>query len=157
MLTLFKLLLPALMPSWRFFKSVDPSPRVEWRLLSSASGPPAPWQEFRPRPERLSPLAVAGRMLWNARWNESLFLVSCAERLTLAPTDHSRREILRRIAAELQRAQPPGALLPYLQFRLVFLDQGEDGRLIKAVTYQSEPHLMAGLSANGAQAARAAA
>ncbi|UWQ42969.1 hypothetical protein K3718_07745 [Leisingera aquaemixtae] len=157
MLTLFKLLLPALMPSWRFFKSVDPSPRVEWRLLASPSAAPAPWQEFRPRPQRLSPQAVAGRMLWNARWNESLFLVSCAERLTLAPTEHSLREILRRIAAELQRAQPPGALQPYLQFRLVFLDRGEDGQLIKAVTYQSEPYLMAALSAQAARAERAAA
>lgn len=155
MLTLFKLLLPALMPSWRFFKSVDPSPRVEWRMLASASGPPMQWQEFRPRPQRLSPLAMAGRMLWNARWNESLFLVSCAERLTLAPTAHSRQEILRRIAADLQRALPPGALLPYLQFRLVFLDRSEDGRLVKAVTYQSEPHLMAGLSAQAAQQATA--
>lgn len=155
MLTLFKLLLPALMPSWRFFKSVDPSPRVEWRMLASASGPPMQWQEFRPRPQRLSPLAMAGRMLWNARWNESLFLVSCAERLTLAPTAHSRQEILRRIAADLQRALPPGALLPYLQFRLVFLDRGEDGQLVKAVTYQSEPHLMAGLSAQAAQQATA--
>lgn len=155
MLTLFKLLLPALMPSWRFFKSVDPSPRVEWRMLASASGAPLQWQEFRPRPQRLSPLAMAGRMLWNARWNESLFLVSCAERLTLAPTAHSRQEILRRIAADLQRALPPGALLPYLQFRLVFLDRGEDGQLVKAVTYQSEPHLMAGLSAQAAQQATA--
>ncbi|UWQ51310.1 hypothetical protein [Leisingera caerulea] len=157
MLTLFKLLLPALMPSWRFFKSVDPSPRVEFRMLAGTSGPPTDWQEFRPRPQRLSPLAVAGRMLWNARWNESLFLVSCAERLTLAPTEHSRQEILRRIAADLQRALPPGALLPCLQFRLVFLDRGEDGRLVKAVTYQSEPQIMAGAAAKAAQAARAAA
>ncbi|MFY0311423.1 hypothetical protein ACFMBG_16155 [Leisingera sp. D0M16] len=122
-------------------------------MLTSASGPPMQWQEFRPRPRRLNLLAMAGRMLWNARWNESLFLVSCAERLTLAPTAHSQREIQRRIAAELQRTLSPGALLPYLQFRLVFLDRGEDGRLVKAVTYQSEPQLMAGLSAQPSQAA----
>lgn len=155
MMTLFKLLLPALMPSWRFFKSVDPSPRIEFRLLAGASGPQTDWQEFRPRPPRLSPLAMAGRMLWNPRWNESLFLVSCAERLTLAPTTDSQREIQRRIAAELQRALPPGDLLPYLQFRLVFLDRAEDGRLVKAVTYLSEPHLMAGLTAQAAQQAAA--
>ncbi len=147
MLSLLKLLLPALMPSWRFFKSVDPSPRVEWAMLASATSAPQSWREFRPRPQQLTPLAMLRRMLWNPRWNESLFLVSCAERLTLSPTEHSEQEILRRITAELQRSLPPGACLPYLQFRLVFLDRAEDGGLIKAITYQSEPHLMTGLAA----------
>ncbi|WP_264213756.1 hypothetical protein [Leisingera thetidis] len=143
MLSLLNLLLPALMPSWRFFKSVDPSPRVEWAMTASAGSAAVQWQEFRPRPQRLTPLDMAQRMLWNPRWNESLFLVSCAERLTLNPADHSLQEILRRIAAELERALPPGARLPYLRFRLVFIDRDENGALIKAVTYQSEPQLMA--------------
>ncbi|UWQ30393.1 hypothetical protein [Leisingera sp. M523] len=146
MLSLIKLLLPALMPSWRFFKAVDPSPRVEWAMLANAASTPAQWHEFRPRPQNLTPWAMACRMLWNPRWNENLFLVSCAERLTLAPSSHSRQEILRRITAELERTLPPGARLPYLQFRLVFTDRAGDGRLVRAVTYLSEPHLVAGVA-----------
>ncbi|WP_424979091.1 hypothetical protein [Leisingera sp. S232] len=147
MLSLLKLLLPALMPSWRFFQSVDPSPRVEWALLNSADDASVQWQEFRPRPQHLPLRAMAQRLLWNPRWNESLFLVSCAERLTLAPTSHSEQEILRRISAEIARSLPPACHLPLLQFRLVFLDRGEDGEIIKAVTYQSEPQPLAGLIA----------
>lgn len=147
MLNLIKLLLPALMPSWRFFKAVEPSPRVEWALLEHPAAAASSWQEFRPRPQHLSVFAMARRMLWNPRWNESLFLVSCAERLTLAPSEHSRQEILRRIHAELERNPPPGRRLPYLQFRLVFIDRGEDGCLVKAVTFLSEPQLISGAAA----------
>ncbi len=146
MLSLLNLLLPALMPSWRFFKSVDPSPRVEWAMLANAASAPTQWREFRPRPQHLTPWAMTCRMLWNPRWNETLFLVSCAERLTLTPGSHSQQEILRRISAELERTLPPGACLPYLQFRLVFTDRNEDGRLVKAVTYQSDPFLIAGMA-----------
>lgn len=147
MLDLLKLLLPALMPSWRFFKSVDPSPRVEWALLKDVEDTPAHWQEFRPRPQHLTLRAMAQRMLWNPRWNESLFLVSCAERLTLAPTPHSEKEILRRISAEIARSLPPAEQLSFVLFRLVFLDRSEDGGIVKAVTYQSEPQPLAGLMA----------
>ncbi|MEX0304425.1 MAG: hypothetical protein AB3N24_18545 [Leisingera sp.] len=147
MLNLIKLLLPALMPSWRFFKAVDPSPRVEWALLESETAEPGAWQEFRPRPQHLSLVAMAKRMLWNPRWNEGLFLVSCAERLTLTPTEHSKQEILRRIASELNRSLPDADKPAYLRFRLVFIDRDADGDLVKAVTYQSGPHRMTGRAA----------
>ena len=147
MLSLIKLLLPALMPSWRFFKAVEPSPRVEWALLQDPGSTASAWQEFRPRPRHLSLAAMARRMLWNPRWNEGLFLVSCAERLTLNPTEHSLQEIRCRVAAELSRSLPADAMRPYLQFRLVFIDRDEDGSLVKAVTYQSEPHPFPGKAA----------
>lgn len=143
MLSLINLLLPALMPSWRFFKAVDPSPRVEWALLADAHSTASDWQEFRPRPQHLSLLQMARRMLWNPRRNEALFLVSCAERLTLAPSEHSRQEILHRIEAALP-SPAAGEQKRYLQFRLVFIDREEDGSLVKAVTYQSDPHPISG-------------
>ena len=70
-----QLLLPALIPSWNFFEAVEASPRIEYALLRKPQGD-ADWREFRPRPDRLSAAAMLGRLFWNARWNESLFLVT---------------------------------------------------------------------------------
>lgn len=145
MLTTFKLLLPALIPSWTFFDVIAPSPRVEYALLPSANDAPGHWREFRPRPDRVSPLAMLRRLFWNARWNETLFLVSCAERLVEQPTTHGEDEIFRRIAAELGRAADAAASPPWLCFRLVFL--GREGDAIRrAVLFQSEPRRRADIA-----------
>ena len=116
-----KLLLPALVPSWRFFDTIAPSPRIEYALLDDLHAV-AEWQEFRPRPARLSFGRMLLRMVWNPRWNESLYLVSCAERLTANSTAHSEREIVERINAECADASAP-----WLQFRLVFVSREGDG------------------------------
>ena len=139
MLQTLKLLLPALIPSWRFFDVIAPSPRVEFRLLETEQGSAEDWQEFRPRPERLSVGSMLKRMVWNPRWNESLFLVSCSERLMKNPTEHSHQEILRRIKRELECNSTDVKATPYLQFRLVFLNQ-QGGELQKHVTFVSPAH-----------------
>jgi len=115
----FQLLLPALIPSWRFFEVIEASPRIEYALLSTADLDAADWQEFRPRSQRISIPALLGRLVWNPRWNESLFLVTCAERLIDQPTAHSEDEIFRRIAADLA---DEGAAEPWLSFRLILVD-----------------------------------
>jgi len=71
------------------------------------------------------------RLFWNPDWNESLFLVSCAERLMEAPTAHSTREILMRILSD-----GPGEAATHVQFRLVFVRR-EGAELIREVTYIS--------------------
>lgn len=95
------------MPSWRFFDAVTASPRIDYTLLAASDGVAEHWQEFRPRPAILTPAAMLRRMLWNPQWNESLFLVSLAERLMSAATPetvaHSERELLLRIARDLDR------------------------------------------------------
>ena len=106
MLQTLKLLLPALIPSWRFFDTIAPSPRIEFALLKTARDASGRWQEFRPRPARLPISTMLKRMFWNPRWNESLFLVSCAERLMESPTEHSSQEILARIEADPPRPDP---------------------------------------------------
>jgi hypothetical protein len=128
------LVLPALIPSWNFFDVIAPSPRIEYALLASATDAPGDWREFRSRPERLSLPAMLWRLFWNARWNETLFLVSCAERLIDHPTAHSEDEIFARIAADL--ASDAGA--PWLSFRLVFVSR-EDDALLSEVLFRSEP------------------
>jgi hypothetical protein len=133
------LLLPALIPSWNFFDAIAPSPRIEYALLASPDEPPAAWREARPKPRHVSLPAMLGRLVWNPRWNESLFLVSCAERLADAPTAHSEDEIFARIAAEL----PPDAG-PWLTFRLVFVHR-EGDEIVREATYLAEPRQIAKL------------
>ncbi|MEZ5649677.1 MAG: hypothetical protein R3E87_03930 [Burkholderiaceae bacterium] len=128
-----RLLLPALIPSWNFFDWVAPSPRIEVALLRSPDDADPAWREFRPRPRHLSPGAMLGRLFWNPRWNETLFLISCAERLAEYPTAHSANEIFRRIAHDL----PATRELRYLRFRLVFVSRSGDV-LERAIRFESD-------------------
>jgi len=140
MVNAFKLLLPGLIPSWEFFKSVEPSPRVQWRLLADPDEDGTDWQEFRPRPAQISPFTMLLRLFWNPTWNESLYMVSLAERLMLNPTSHSVHEIQRRLAAELDRSLPLSQGPPYLQFRIVFVSRNDEG-LVQTITYVGDPCL----------------
>lgn len=136
-----KLLLPALIPSWNFFDVIAPSPRVEYARLRSIGDAAGEWKAFRPRPQRLSPLEMLTRLVWNPRWNESLFLVSCAERLGDDETVHSETEIFKRIAADVVR-EPQDAERPWLCFRVIFVSRvGEV--LVDEVQYQPAPRLLA--------------
>ncbi|MBL4787683.1 MAG: hypothetical protein JKY60_01040 [Kordiimonadaceae bacterium] len=136
MLQTLKLLLPALLPSWRFFDAIAPSPRIEFSLLQSRTEKSVLWQEFRPRPPCVPASVMLTRMVYNPRWNETLFLVSCAERLTVNPTKHSQLEILNRIKADLAGDGASETTAPYLQYRLHFVSaDGEE--LTKQVTFTS--------------------
>ena len=137
MLRTLSLLAPALFPSWRFFDEIRPSPRVEYALTSSTDASGAQWREFRPRPQRLTPIEVLRRMFLNARWNENLFVMSCAERMIAQETEHSRREILTRIAREARRTGEARPEALYLSFRLVFIAREGDA-LERHVLYMSE-------------------
>ncbi|MQQ08989.1 hypothetical protein GFB49_11035 [Epibacterium sp. SM1979] len=130
MLRVISLLLPALIPSWRFFKSVAPSPRVEYRVIGGAHA--QDWQEDRPRPATISVATLVRRMVWNPAWNEQLFLVSCAERMIEEPSPHSLNEILIRVARLLEAQEG------LLQIRLVFIAR-EGEALVKTVEYESDP------------------
>ncbi|MEJ2817958.1 hypothetical protein [Caulobacter sp. CCG-8] len=144
MLNPLRLLLPALIPSWNFFDVIAPSPRVEYALTSAKDEAASDWREFRPRPERISVTTMLGRLVWNPRWNQTLFVVACAERLVDDPTDHSQDELFKRIAADL----PPGGrddAAPWLSFRLVFLSrQGE--AIEREVLFQSAPRRLADIA-----------
>lgn len=138
MLPTLKLLLPALLPSWRFFDFIAPSPRVQFSLLMSENESPREWHEFRPRPPSLSFLQMLARMLWNPRWNESLFMVSCAERLLENPTQHSEDEILKRIIKELESGSsiPHPGYATHLQFRLLLV-QRQGTEIQQEVAFES--------------------
>lgn len=139
MLHSLKLLLPAIIPSWNFFDIIVPSPRIYFATLSLDKKPITDWQEFRPRPAHVSFIRMLGRMFWNRNWNESLFLMSCAERLIEFPTTHSEDEILKRIAVEL--ADSKEVKNTYLQFRLKTIARKDDS-LIENWVYESRPVLL---------------
>lgn len=136
MLKTLSLTLPVLFPSWRFFKSIEPSPRVQWALLSETKTTEPDWQEFRPRPVTISPIQILLRLFWNPDWNDTLFVVSCAERIQECPTAHSIHEIRRRIVSDI-RASALDTTDKLVQFRLVFVHHdGQD--LVQEVVFLSD-------------------
>lgn len=127
-----KLLLPVIIPSWNFFDVIVPSPRIQFALLNTKEDSAVEWHEFRPRAEKLTLFEMLRRMLWNAKWNESLYLVSCAERLIDYPTRHSEEEIFKRLTAHGLAGEAQ-----YIQFRLVFIRK-ENNELLEEICYQSD-------------------
>lgn len=137
MLRSLQLLLPALLPSWGFFDYIQPSPRIQYQLLSEQQQPLLEWLEFRPRPERLAPHALLTRLLWNSRWNETLFLMSCAERIVEHPNVHSETQIMQRIEHAWRSGElHPTADASHVQFRLLFV-QGQQGTITNEIRFQS--------------------
>ncbi|MHB8287260.1 MAG: hypothetical protein ACYDD1_21650 [Caulobacteraceae bacterium] len=136
MIQTLKLLLPALIPSWNFFDVIAASPRIEYAQAASADATALDWRAFRPRPARLSLAAMLARLVWNARWNEALYVVSCAERLINTPTAHSQAEIFRRIAADL--ADQPTGRGGWLSFRILLVSE-HDGAITRELAYLAEP------------------
>ena len=119
MQTLISLLSVFISP-WQFFKESVPSPRIEI-TLSKTEEESYDWQEFCLRPKQLSTLDILKSIFFNARWNESLFITDCAERLILDPTEYNKQEIVNRIKFELERIGLELKMTPYLQFRLIFV------------------------------------
>ena len=137
MLQFLMLLLPALIPSWRFFETIEASPRVQWAGIARGDTVGLNWQEYRPQPQRVSIYAMFWRLFWNPARNDGLYMVSLAERLTLAPDTHNIGEIFRLISADLT-----SDAAPMLQFRLVFVHRdtvGLSNDLVQEVTYLSRP------------------
>lgn len=134
MLRLLSLYLPALIPSWRFFKEVAPSPRIELGLCARADSMPQAWREARPRPAHVSFGRMLRRMLWNPRWNETLFLTSCAERIVEGGALHDRAHAEGEIAARLVEEAGPGP--GFWRFRLVFVRREGDG-IVREVEHVS--------------------
>ncbi len=79
MLSLLRLVLPALFPSWRFFQDVGPSPVVEVYCDRA-------WVEARPRPDAVGVFGAGLTLVWNSDCAERLYLTSCAERFLAEPS-----------------------------------------------------------------------
>jgi hypothetical protein len=126
-LELSKLLLPALFPSWRFFDVIGPSPRIELCLIDTPDDEPVDWRACRPRPARLGPWEMVTALFWNPRWNETLFLANCSERIIQGQVEHCCQEIRQRLLNDLSRDRTLEALPRFFRFRLVFVSRDGDG------------------------------
>lgn len=127
MLTMLKLALPAIIPSWRFFEEIAPSPRIE---VTYPELDPDLWAEFYARPQTISIPARIVRLFWNPAWNESLYLVSCAERVVADDDISAARQIAERIGKNVPCSRR-------FQFRLVFVSRHEFG-LSTEIAYVSD-------------------
>ncbi len=141
MLKTLKLLLPILLPSWQFFKEIAPSPRIEFRLLNTPDDNVS-WQEFRPRPQKISLLSNILRFFYNAEWNETMYMVNCAESLVIEPSEHADSEIKNRIKKYLAIS---GFSLDskFLEFRVIFINR-KDYELETHILYESSLEELAG-------------
>lgn len=147
MVNLLALILPVIVPSWRFFDDIRPSPRIEVRWVGGDEGA---WQEHRPRPVHLPYLARLGRLFWNPEWNETLFLVSLSERMVTDPSSANCRLLAARIGAGMTRrtsgqGPEPGQKTAHafadqqqFQFRLVLVMRN-GARLGREVVFVSDP------------------
>lgn len=121
-------LLPALLPSWKFFDTIGPSPRVDYALLAAAQPlADTDWHEFRPRPARLTLPQMLLRLFWNPIGNETLYIVRCAERLLEGERGFVEAELRRRLEEALRRGElgPVGSSAERLVFRVRAVVRGE--------------------------------
>lgn len=142
---MLKLLLPILFPSWRFFSSIGPSPRIHYAFLQNETDEPVAWQEFRPRPERVSIKEGFCQLLHNPRWNETLYINTCAERLFEGYSEMREQEIMKRILAAVDTdkiiIKSCGKYLVYKISAVI-----REGQLItQPVTFIAKPVLLKGI------------
>ena len=146
-----RLVLPVLVPSWRFFDSIGPSPRLEyqWRAPDAPEDPAQAWTPWVLTPARVGVGTMFARLLFNAARNEALYLLACCERLVDDASHHAEQEIAARLAAHLknerlaahlreERLAAPGLV----RFRIVEV-YPEAGQLQRQVAFVSAPFAVA--------------
>jgi hypothetical protein len=137
MLRALRLLLPALLPSWNFFDVIGPSPRIHYQWLDEQLQALAEWREFRPRPAHVSLPTLLRRLPWNAPWNETLFLMSCAERIVQDGNARSEAEILTAIVRDWRTGELRAvAHARHVRFRLVFVHRVQQ-QFVQEVLFES--------------------
>lgn len=143
---MLNLFLPILFPSWRFFSSIGPSPRIHYAFLKSEMEEPESWQEFRPRPEKISLWQSFKNLFNNPYWNETLYINTCAERLFEGYSEMREQEIMHRLLAAISanelHAEPE---MKYLLYRITALVRQEEV-IVKTITFVAKPVLLTGVS-----------
>lgn len=139
---MLKLLLPVLFPSWRFFSSIGPSPRVEYTSLKNENDEPENWQEFRPKPQVISFAKGFFNLFHNPQWNETLYINTCAERLFEGYSEMREQEIMQRIMAAVQSNEIfIDADKHYLTYRISAVIR--EGQVIsQPITFVAKPVLL---------------
>lgn len=129
MLRALKLFIPVIIPSWRFFDEIAPSPRIEISLLDHQNEEPKDWQEFRPQPLHMTPTTMIAHLFWNRARNERLYLTSCAERIACGDIPHSEAQIMGRIREDFK------GKASHVTFRLRLIHRDENAIVYQSATY----------------------
>ena len=142
---MFKLILPVIFPSWRFFSSIGPSPRIHYAFLQNENDEPHEWLEFRPRPVRVSFKEGVCRLFHNSQWNETLYINTCAERLFEGYSEMREQEIMKRILAAVSAQQIAAASdSKYLVYKISAVIR-EAQKVTQSVTFVAKPVLLQGI------------
>ena len=139
---MLKLFLPVLFPSWRFFSSIGPSPRIAFALLQNENDEPVDWQEFRLKPTEVSFVKGLLHLFHNPAWNETLYINTCAERLFEGYSEMREQEIMRRILASISVGEIiAGSNVRYVTYRISAVMR--EGQVIsQPVTFIAKPELL---------------
>ena len=149
-MNIIKLLLPVIFPSWRFFSSIGPSPRIHIAFLQEENDEPNVWQEFRARPAKVRFKNGLWRLLHNPEWNETLYINTCAERLFEGYSEMRETEIMRRILAAIHSGEiKVDAAKSFVTYRISAVMR-EGQVLTQPVTFVATPVLIPLQSNEGA-------
>lgn len=146
---MIKLLLPILFPSWRFFSGIGISPRFDLAFVSAEGDEPSVWIPFRPLPKTLSFWQYLKQLIHNPRWNEHLFLNSCAERLFENGGDFYRQEIATRLFNAIcsgEVAVPEATNFMCFRIRAIYSEDAPAnciGQVKDEVVFQSDCYALA--------------
>lgn len=67
------------------------------------------------------------RMIWNPCWNESLYVMACAERLIKLQDEDTQKQSAEQIAQRIRRHFPNDTKTASFKFRLVFMRREDEG------------------------------
>ena len=133
-----KLYLPILFPSWRFFSSIGPSPRIDVGFVADKNSEPQEWLPFRPLPKKVNFTLGLQQLFHNPLWNECLYINTCAEHLFEGYSEFREREIGQRlVAAALNKKIAVDGESHYLVFRVRALES-EAGQVRDEVVFVSK-------------------
>lgn len=79
---------------------------------------------------------MLGRLIWNWRWNETLFLVSSTERFLHSGSEGRLREILTRIRSSLRSEDIGSGSARHFQMRIVLFSR-ENDQVVREEVYRS--------------------
>ena len=85
--------------SWQFFKEVTPKLEIEFSWNDDARN----WQVLKLRAQNLSTIELIKSVFFNPQWNEALYIMDCAERLIMNPSQERINQLKERIQMQLEK------------------------------------------------------
>lgn len=145
---LLRWLLPIIFPSWRFFSSIGPSPRIDVGFVADEGACPDNWISFRPIPPQITFTQQIIRLFHNPQWNELLYINSCAERLFEGGDSFYLTEIANRLLASIAQGEispPANARFMLFRIRVIYsedTDASNMGQVKDEVFLQSQAYAL---------------